>query len=236
MSYPPSAVRWLFTWLFPCLLAFGGCGDDSDDPEPQQEPARDATTAGATDAAADAGYSCTPPDDCRDFKVADNAYTACCSPVTECGYEALELDEETLMLYPHYPAVVAMATAGDPNGRCIPLHHFFGPRPGLYEHKVEVEDGEDILITPECESYTVLAFILPGCCLPDNTCALSTDESWPIFEGALMGKDAPFNRPECVPAEVLNQQFRDSEILEPFARTTASGTCDYAALAERLAE
>jgi hypothetical protein len=80
------------------------------------------------------------------------------------------------------------------------------------------------------------AFILPGCCLPDNSCGLSTDESWPVFEGLLAGADAPFIRPECVPAEVLNQQFRDSVVLEPFARTTASGSCNYAELDAKLSE
>jgi hypothetical protein len=103
-------------------------------------------------------------------------------------------------------------------------------------HRVEVEGGDDILITPDCESFTVFAFILPGCCLPDDRCGLSTDESSPTL-GALAGDpQAPFARPECVPAEVLNQQFRDSQVLLPLARTVAAGKCDHAALADELAE
>jgi hypothetical protein len=126
--------------------------------------------------------------------------------------------------------------AGDPNHSCAPDSVFYGPEPGLYEHRVEVEGGDDILITPDCESFTVLAFILPGCCLPDDTCGLSTDESWPTLQYLAGGVDAPFTHPECVPAEVLNQQFLDSEVLAVFARTTASGGCDYSALDAELAQ
>ena len=64
---------------------------------------------------------------------------------------------------------------------------------------------------------------------------LSTDESAPTLESFVTGMDAPFSRPECVPAEELNQQFRDAG-LPAFARTTASGSCDHAALEAELTE
>lgn len=180
------------------------------------------------------GGACAPPMDCRDVDVGgDLSFKACCSATVDCGYELPMLDEENRMLFPQAEEFIVMWT-GDPNSRCARLELFFGPRPGLWKHRVEVEGQEDILITPDCDSYTLGAFILPGCCLPDSTCGLSTDESWTTLESLAQGVEAPFNRPECVSAEVLNQQFRDSVVLEDFARTTAGGTCDYAALAAEL--
>jgi hypothetical protein len=124
----------------------------------------------------------------------------------------------------------AMQTKDDPSGRCAPESFYFGKRPGLWKHRVELDNGGYILITPDCDSYTLAAFILPGCCLPDNTCGLSTDESYTTL--SVLGQ-GPFTQKECVPAETLNQQLRDAN-LSAFARTKASGTCNHAALAAEL--
>ena len=223
--------RWLTVdWFVIGALAVVGCGDDANDiSEPRSRS--DASTPATRDAGpADAGYSCTPPPSCPDLEVADQSSRACCSPVTECGYELPEVDDETLMLFPGVIEARKTLTAGDPRGICAPESFFFGPRPALYDHRVLVEDGDDILLTEQCESYTLLAFILPGCCLPDNACGLSTDESYATFADFAPGLEAPFTKPECVSAETLNQQFRDSVVLEDFARTTATGRCNYAEL------
>ena len=90
------------------------------------------------------------------------------------------------------------------------------------------------LRAPDRPSFSLGAFILPGCCLPDNTCGLSTDESYSTLEYLAGGASFPFTQPECVSAEVLNQQLRDSVVLAGFGRTTATGTCDHAALAAEL--
>ena len=174
--------------------------------------------------------ACTLPSTCVDIETSLTSAKACCTPTTTCGYELPEITEEAVIDFPQVTEYYAQVTAGDPNGRCAPESFFFGPRPGLWEHRVEVDDGADILITPDCESYTVLAFILPGCCLPDDTCGLSTDESWSTLGYLANDMGARFASPECVPAEELNQQFRDSGTLQSFARTTASGTCSYRAL------
>jgi hypothetical protein len=183
-------------------------------------------------AAGSGAAACVRAPGCDNIATPALTAAACCTPVTPCGYELPPLDPETEMWFPEAKAQIAQLTKGDPNGRCAPDSFFFGQRPGLWKHRVEPEQGEDILITDECESYTVFAFILPGCCLPDNTCGLSTDESWPTLEELAPG--APFAKPECVSAAVLNQQFRDSGTLAGFARTTAAGSCNYAALSAEL--
>jgi len=184
----------------------------------------------------DAGYACTTRDDCLDFEVQGVAFDSCCSPVTDCGYALPEASPETLMYYPDLPELQAQLTEGDPEGRCVSSTFLFGVRPGLADHRVRVDGGDDILVTLGCQSYTVLAFILPGCCLPDDTCALSTSESAPTLGYLAEDLAAPFASPECVPAETLNQQFRASRVLEVFAQTTASGSCDHAALDATLPE
>ena len=232
-----SFRRWLFgsALLFVFSAAHAGCAGASSGSEPSPAAAAGAAAPVAGQAGMAGAPACVPPSDCPDIDVGLVSTKACCTPVTTCGYEVPEPDPQTVMDFPQIPEFLAMLTAGDPNGRCAPSDFFLGPRPGLWEHRVEVEDGgPDILITPDCESYTLFAFILPGCCLPDSTCGLSTDESWPTLEVLSGGIDAPFNRPQCVPAEVLNQQFRDSGVFASLARTVASGTCNHAALAAAL--
>jgi len=208
-------------------LALGACASDVPSAAESQMPVT--TTPPASDPAA-----CKLADHCVDVNATFVSLKACCSPVTTCGYELPDLDPETQRFFPDAQDFVAMLAAGDPNGRCVPENFFFDLQPGLWKHRVEVETGQDIFITPDCQSFSLAAFILPGCCLPDNTCGLSTDESWPTLQVLAGGIDAPFTKPECVTAEELNQQFRDSGSLASLARTRAAGTCNYAALEAEL--
>jgi hypothetical protein len=68
--------------------------------------------------------------------------------------------------------------------------------------------------------------------LPDSSCGLSTHEGWPILEGLAGDPNAPFAHPECVAADELNQQLRDST-LGSLARMKSGGTCNYAELAAK---
>jgi hypothetical protein len=210
------------------LLLHAACTEDSSAP--------DAAVAESDAGSSDASFACTPRADCLDLDLQGVPFEACCSPVTDCGYTLPEPEPETLMYYPDLPELQAQLTEGDPEGRCVPSSFYFGVRPGLADDRVKVEGGDDILITLGCDSYTVLAFILPGCCLPDDTCALSTSESAPTLGYLAEDLAAPFASPECVPAETLNQQFRESGKLVGFAQTTASGSCDHAALDAMLPE
>ena len=220
-------------WMMIWAVAFLACGDDA--AEPSSEPDGSAPPPRHDAAIADSGTTCTLPSDCVDFTLLDMTTKACCSSSVACGYELPELDDMAKMDFPGTEDLIAELTAGDPNGRCAPLSFFFGDAPTLPERRVAVEEGDDILLTPDCSSYHVLAWGLPGCCLPDDSCGLSTDESYTTFANAIQGDGMPFDRPACLSADTLNQQFRDSVVLEAFARTVASGSCDYAALDARLA-
>jgi hypothetical protein len=225
MSRLTYAALWITTWA----VALAACGDD-DSTEPDDAPA----SSQRDGAPADASESCGLPRDCPDVRFLDMSMKACCASSEPCGYELPPLDDEIKMDFPQAQDLYDELTSADPDGRCAPLSFFFGDAPTLPEARVEVEDGEDILLTPDCTSFHVLAWSLPGCCLPDDRCGLSTDASWTIFANIIQGDGVPFDHPQCLSAEALNQQFRDSVVLESFARTTASGTCDHAALDERL--
>ena len=175
---------------------------------------------------------CTIASHCLDIDVEPLTSRACCTPAYSCGYILPELDPETLMFFPQAKDFRAMLTKDDPNGRCAPESFFFGPQAGLDEERWEEEGSPDILIAPGCSSYHIAAFTLMGCCLPDNTCGLSTHANRDTFGVLANDQTAPFAQPECVTADVLNQQFRDWD-LRALARTTSSGTCNYAEIAAR---
>jgi len=216
-------------WVLALALSPIACGDDASLPAPSRTVAPP-TTVDAGPLPEDGEGACTVAPSCADVSVKEIVYNACCTTVSSCGYLLTEPTAEFLMLFPQITDFYAMVAKDDPNHRCAPESWFFGPRPGLYEHRVEPDEGGDILITPTCDSFTVGAFILPGCCLPDSTCGLSTDESWPTLEYLSDSSGLPFERPQCVTADELNAQFLDSGALAAFARTRANGTCNYAEL------
>jgi hypothetical protein len=174
------------------------------------------------------------PADCPDLITPFLSSKACCTPCHACGYVLPEVDDITRSLFPIPEEFAAMWTAGDPSKRCANSKLFFDVRPGLDEERYVADDGAQILITPSCMSYTIAAFILPGCCMPDNRCGLSTHMSYDTLGVLNELMPAPFSQPECVSSDTLNQQFRATAKLGPFARTSASGTCDYAALDAKL--
>jgi hypothetical protein len=207
-----------------CLL---GCGDgEMTEPPVSGEVPRPAEPIPGPPGA------CTIAPTCLDIDVPPLAAAACCTPVSSCGYIVPELDPETLMHFPDAQDLRAMLTKDDPNGRCAPDSIFFGPQEGLAEERWEEEGVVDILIAPGCSSYHLANFTVMGCCLPGNTCGLSTHANWDTFAVLANDPSAPFARPECVPSEVLNQQFRAST-LGAFARTIGGGTCNYAEIDAR---
>jgi hypothetical protein len=167
-----------------------------------------------------------------DIDVAPLTAAACCTPVSSCGYLIPELDAQTLMDFPQAKDFFAQVTKDDPNGRCAPESFYFGPQQGLNEERYEEPGVPDVLIASTCSSFHIAAFTLAGCCLPDNTCGLSTHTYGLMFAEIVGELDAPFARPACVPAEVLNQQFRESK-LGSVARLTDGGTCNYAEIDAR---
>jgi hypothetical protein len=137
-----------------------------------------------------------------------------------------------VMYYPEITAFLANIAKDDPKGRCAPESFYFGPQPGLNEERYEEPGVPDVLIATTCASFHIAAFTLPGCCMPDNSCGLSTHANGLMFAETVNDLNAPFARPECVPAEVLNQQFSASK-LASFARLKGGGTCNYAEIDAR---
>ena len=227
-TVPDSTVPDAGAWVPP--------GDASpSDASPSDAAVSDGSPPTDGSVAGDGGYTCTPPVTCASVKTAFSNQAACCAPKTPCGLEFPEIDDVNAALFPNAKEFIAEWTKDDPNGKCAPEHFFFGSRPGLDKQRVEVEGGKDILVTPTCESFTLLAFVLPGCCLPGSKCGYSTHESRYTLEYLLTGGTAPFTQPICVSADELNQQLRDSGTLESFARVKAGdGGCNYQALSAEL--
>jgi hypothetical protein len=204
------------------------CGNDAVAPVAMPLPTMAAAGSGAPIA------TCTIPADCHDLTTSFFQYPACCSPNEACGY-AVSFDEAFLDVYPQARELLANVAADDPEGKCVPERYVFPTRPGTYDHRVQVDGPEeaDILVAAQCESRGLLAFTLPGCCMPDDRCGISTDEVALQLGLLLGGEEAPFSKPECVTADELNTQLAASS-LHAFARipATSSAPCDHRALAE----
>lgn len=222
-----------------CLALGAGALSCTDEPSKQTHSSTAVTDAATTDAATapsqDAGM-CTTPADCQDLITSYFEYPACCSPHEPCGYE-ITYDDAFFEVYPQARDVLFDLASDDPEGKCIPESYVFPERPGTYDHRVELEGPEedDILVAADCESRGFWVFTLPGCCMPNDTCGVSTDEVAPTFEVLLDGEPAPFSKPECLSADELNAQLEDSS-LAAFARipATSGAPCDRAALAEAV--
>jgi hypothetical protein len=237
---------WIIAWVVSSALTAGcddGEGVDSLRDASQPPGSGDATSpALASDAGTpvDAGgdgrvqIGCTVQPDCPDISTTFFSSSACCTPSHACGYLLPEVNDASRALFPMLDGFAEMWTMGDPNHRCADSKLFFDVRPGLDEERRQLDDGGQILITPTCMSYTLAAFILPGCCMPDNRCGLSTHMSYDTLGVLNDLMPAPFTQPECVSAETLNQQLRATPKLGAWARTTASGSCDYKELDTKL--
>lgn len=212
------------TKLLVLLLACLACLSCKED-----EPARAARDA----AVSDEPGMCVIEEGCKDIINSFFQYPSCCSPHVSCGYE-ITYDDAFFEVYPQARDVLFNLASDDPEGKCVPESYVFPERPGTYDHRVELEGPEenDILVAKDCESRGFWVFTLPGCCMPDNRCGISTDEVAPTLELLLEGESAPFAKPECVTADELNSQFAASS-LDEFARIppTSGAPCDHAALA-----
>jgi hypothetical protein len=220
------------------LLATALSCDDDEPAEAKQDSAATSSTsedASVSTASPDAGM-CVKEESCQDLLTSFFQYPSCCSPNVTCGYE-ITFDDAFFELYPQARDIVANLTSDDPAGKCVPEKYVFPELPGTYDHRVELEGPEenDILVAKQCESRGFWVFTMPGCCMPDNRCGISTDEVAPTFELLLEGESAPFAKPECVTADELNNQFKASS-LEAFARirATSGAPCDHQALAQAI--
>jgi hypothetical protein len=218
----------LASGLFFTLLS---CNDDQEPPAPQEQAQANAV---ANDAQAPSDGMCVKEEACQDLITSFFQYPACCSPNVSCGYE-VTFEDAFFEVYPQARDLLFNLASDDPEGKCVPSHYIFPELPGTYDHRVEVEGPEegDILVAAQCESRGFWVFTMPGCCMPDNRCGISTDEIAPTLELLLEGETAPFAKPECVTADELNTQFKATS-LDEFARIppTSGAACDHQALAE----
>jgi hypothetical protein len=105
--------------------------------------------------------------------------------------------------------------------------------PGQSEQRVQTEGAPDQLITPECETRSLLSFTLPGCCMPNNRCGVSNYHIADILL-ALGGVPAPFTRVQCTSTETLNIEFRLTPLAGLGQLPSSDGPCDYNALDAKL--
>lgn len=207
-----------------------------DEPPPTQDERAVTASPSADASVSEAPAMCVKQESCKDLITSYFQYPACCSPHVTCGYE-ISFDDAFFEVYPQARDVLFDLAKDDPEGKCVPEKYVFPEQPGTYDHRVEVEGPEqdDVLVAEQCESRGFWVFTMPGCCMPDNRCGISTDEVAPTLELLLDGESAPFAKPECVTADELNMQFRASK-LDAFARipATSGAPCDYQALAQAL--
>lgn len=174
--------------------------------------------------------SCIPPDDClppNNFA----EFKSCCSDTLRCGWDVGQLAEVFAMDPEDYGRFGLRVETP-----CAPRSALFFELAPQAEQRVPGAGAGDILITPECTTRAFANALLPGCCLPDDTCGLSTTVGKDVFV-TLLRNDfvrAPFTFNECVTWKQLNDQLA-ATALAPWAFVPPSkGKCNYAALDARL--
>lgn len=169
--------------------------------------------------------TCEPPPDCLPIVSLLNL-GVCCSETLRCGIDV----SPVAAVAPMHPELAA--TFGvDPEKPCWPRARLFLEVPTPETLRIEVDDGEDVLIAPSCGGRLVTTTQMLGCCRRDNTCGYDTHLVRGTFHALSSGASAEaFSSAECLNATELNARLRDSE-LEAFAHVPPStGDCDYAAL------
>jgi len=158
---------------------------------------------------------CVPPATCLPIDTLPFSLATCCPDNGEqCGYQVTRPVEQS-------------------DGTCKPTSEIFLEQEGYDEQRVTAEDGPDQLLTPDCETRTLLAFPLVGCCMPNNRCGVSTYQVTEILAGLAL-VPAPFTRTECVSVEELNAQFHATTLAGFGQIPPSNGTCNYADLDARL--
>lgn len=173
---------------------------------------------------------CTLPTGCVGLATDAFAFAACCSRSVECGFQLEEPADFRELFF------IASGSFDplDPGSRCVPLEKIFNEGTGLEEQRIVVDEGEDIFLTPECDSRNLLAFPLHGCCTSAGMCGYSTDQTRLILENYV--PDAPFSKAACFTGAELNAQFRMTEVAGLGHLPEMRKSCDYAAISARHPE
>lgn len=223
-----------------CVLA-AGCVDHSrDSPNPEAPRELDAGAGADASDEADAKLeavehaskidpSCVPPPDCMPITNFINI-GVCCSETLRCGWDVSDFTRIAAM----YPDAYKQFGL-DPENPCAPRGSLYFEAPPGPEERI-VGAGDDILVTPDCTSRYFTSALLAGCCLPNNTCGLSTADAKSAFVTLLQEdfKREPFTFAECVLPKQLNEQLASSALAAWAFVPPSKGKCDYAALDARL--
>ena len=225
-----TALPALVFLLASCTKSSGDTGLDgssgasssasADAGQPPNEPEEQASAISPT---------CEPPPDCLPIVSLINL-GVCCSETLRCGIDV----SPVAGVAPMYPGL-ANRFQLDPAMPCWPRAQLFFEVPTPEPRRIDVGDGEDVLIAPSCPGRLVTTTQMLGCCRPDNTCGYDTDLVRNTFDALSKGASAEaLSKPECLNATELNTRLRDNE-LEAFAYIPESaGHCDYAALDAEL--
>jgi hypothetical protein len=209
-------LRTILTAFLALVLLLAGCTNSSvassTPAEPDEQPSEISPT-------------CEPPPDCLPIVSLFNL-GVCCSETLRCGIDVSPVAN----IAPMHSELAATFDV-DPAKPCWPRARLFKAVPTPESNRIEVDDGEDVLITPSCEGRLVTTTQMLGCCRPDNTCGYDTHLVRGTFQALSTGASTEaFSSAECLDASELNARLRDSQ-LEAFAHVpAASGDCDYAAL------
>lgn len=169
---------------------------------------------------------CTLPSSCRTVNTIAFELRACCLSESVCGYDLVrpaELSE----------AFFGPLADGSPiaKGTCVPADRVFRAAPGESEERVAVEGGPDILVTPSCDSRILGGFSLPGCCMPNNQCGVSTHNTADTLGVLVVGLSPPgFTRIQCMPVDTLNMQFRQTNLAGFGQLPVSNQSCDFKAV------
>lgn len=227
-----NPARFLFVAAaFVCASTLPACAPLAE--EAPEAPSASTPDDGAVDGAALAlQRRCVPPPSCKNFHTLLFRLDACCSEKVACG---LDMSPFTL-LSEHWdrPEVRAVFPAElTLTNTCLRPGSMFVPVDGPTEERVQLEDGADILLTPECKTYNVFNLPMPGCCLPSGACGMSSHYSVGNVTSVL-APTAGINRPQCLTGAEFNRQVQGTVLQVIADAPEIAGRCDYAALDARL--
>jgi hypothetical protein len=169
---------------------------------------------------------CTLPSSCRTVTTLIFDLRACCLSENVCGYDLVRPPELR-------EAFFGPLADGSPiaEGTCVPADRVFRAAPGESEERVAVEGSPDILVTPGCDSRILGGFSLPGCCMTNNQCGVSTHHTADTLGVLVVGLSPPgFTKVQCMPVDTLNMQLRQTNLAGFGQLPLSNQRCDFQAL------
>jgi hypothetical protein len=188
-----------------------------------------ATSADASskrDSSSSTAGQCTIPEGCEAADFGVTKLNPCCNESIECGL-ALEGSAE-------FRDTLTSALDLPKDQTCIARDRYFLTHAGSEEKRVVDEQGNQYLLTYECDTASMLSWSFIACCMPNKRCGVSTYGLYDTL--AVLVPGAPFSQPECVSSAELNAQLKDSKLAGLAHLHDTDKACDYEALAARLTE